>query len=157
MYFGLKSDRVDQLIKHQKRYWISTENHTNSTYQKSTYTIIAAAVAHTSPLAAHRCHLHITIGCMVPMSDTHHPPIAVICALLSAARCPQAMPITCVSLSQTTSLPNFLFPFSYLILGHLSPAYLTYLWTVLTFSRDFYMIPLTSIPFYDLPLPSTTF
>ena len=86
-------------MKHQKRYWISTENHTNSTYQKSIYTIIAAAIAHTLLLATHHCHLRITIGCMVPTSDTHYPPIAIICTSPLAARCPQAMPITHVLLS----------------------------------------------------------
>ena len=61
-------------------------------------------------------------------------------------------------LSQTTSfLSNPFFPLSYLTPNCPSPAYLSYLWTVLVFSRDFHMIPLTSISFHDLPLSSTTF
>jgi len=38
-------------------------------------------------------------------------------------------------------LPNSFFPFSYLTPDHLPHAYITYLWTVLAFSRDFHMIP----------------
>ena len=40
-----------------------------------------------------------------------------------------------------TALSNSFLPFSYLILGRPSLAYLTYLWTVLAFSRDFHTIP----------------
>jgi len=61
-------------------------------------------------------------------------------------------------LSWTASfLPNLFLSFSYLILDHFSPAYLTYLWTALVFSRDFHTILLASIPFYSLLFSSTTF
>jgi len=62
------------------------------------------------------------------------------------------------TLSQTAShLPNLFLPFLHLTPDRPLPAYLSYLWTVLAFSRDFHTIPMASIPFYDLPLASTTF
>jgi len=46
-------------------------------------------------------HLRVTVGCMVPLSSAHHPHVAVACAspfaLPSAAWCPQATPVTCMS------------------------------------------------------------
>ena len=42
------------------------------------------------------CHRHsrVAVSCMVPTGDAHHPHVTVIRASPSAARCPQAMPIT---------------------------------------------------------------
>jgi len=61
----------------------------------------AIPVTRTLPSTAHHHRLHVTVGRMVPPSSAHHPHIAVACmspfASLSAAWCPQAMPITCTS------------------------------------------------------------
>jgi len=51
-------------------------------------------------------------------------------------------------------LPSYLifyFPFHTLLQTALSLTYITYLWNILAFSRDFHKVLLLSVPFYRLP------
>jgi len=49
------------------------------------------------------------------------------------------------------------FLFYILFWAAFSTAYLTYLWNILVFSRDFHKVPCSSISFYDLLSYSMTF
>jgi len=77
----------------------------------------AMPVTRASPSTAHHHRLHVTVGRMVCLSNARHPHIAIACASLFvlplAAQCPQAMPVTHMSLLPARHHSHRRWPYCY--------------------------------------------
>ena len=80
--------------------------------------------------------------------DPHFLVAHILGSIFSIETCCHGLPPTYINIS---------FPFRTWFRTASPFTYITYLWNVLAFSRDFYKVPWPSIPFYDFPSPSVTF